>query len=259
MKFNEKLIMLRKKAELSQEELGYKLNVTRQTVSKWELGQTTPEMDKLIEISKLFNVTVDDLINESSSNTTIKQDKKSNGFNKKYIKYIIIGIIILLLIAIPIIVKIYDAKTKLNDAKNELTENVSDVLDESKSMSKDIFGSTQNFIGQVNDGFNKSNVSDVFNEINGFNKNTSTASFNNELNLYSGTALGLNVKSALEKIIEINQTENNQIIVKYNDEETRDIAELRNIKNKIDITKLYDVSYDYDSEGNITTAIITEL
>ena len=90
MKFNEKLIMLRKKAGLSQEELGYKLNVTRQTVSKWELGQTTPEMDKLIEISKLFNVTVDDLINESSSNTTIKQDKKSNGFNKKYIKYIII-------------------------------------------------------------------------------------------------------------------------------------------------------------------------
>ena len=43
MKFNEKLINLRKKAGLSQEELGYKLNVTRQTVSKWELGQTTPE------------------------------------------------------------------------------------------------------------------------------------------------------------------------------------------------------------------------
>ena len=45
MKFNEKLINLRKKAGLSQEELGYKLNVTRQTVSKWELGQTTPEMN----------------------------------------------------------------------------------------------------------------------------------------------------------------------------------------------------------------------
>lgn len=40
MKFNEKLIQLRKKEGLSQEELGYKLNVTRQTVSKWELGQT---------------------------------------------------------------------------------------------------------------------------------------------------------------------------------------------------------------------------
>ena len=67
MKFNEKLINLRKKAGLTQEELGYKLNVTRQTVSKWELGQTTPEMDKLIEISKIFNISVDELINESET------------------------------------------------------------------------------------------------------------------------------------------------------------------------------------------------
>ena len=71
MKFNEKLINLRKKAGLSQEELGYKLNVTRQTVSKWELGQTTPEMDKLIEISKIFNISVDELINESETKNDI--------------------------------------------------------------------------------------------------------------------------------------------------------------------------------------------
>ena len=49
MKFNEKLIKLRKEMGLSQEELGNKLNVARQTVSKWELGETTPEMDKLIK------------------------------------------------------------------------------------------------------------------------------------------------------------------------------------------------------------------
>ena len=65
MKFNEKLIELRKKEGLSQEELGYKLNVTRQTVSKWELGQTTPEMDKLVEMSRIFNISVDQLINDS--------------------------------------------------------------------------------------------------------------------------------------------------------------------------------------------------
>ena len=63
MKFNEKLIELRRREGLSQEELGYKLNVTRQTVSKWELGQTTPEMDKLVELSKLFNISIDELIN----------------------------------------------------------------------------------------------------------------------------------------------------------------------------------------------------
>ena len=76
MKFNEKLIELRKQRGLSQEALGYELNVTRQTISKWELGVSTPEMDKLVELSKYFNISLDVLINESinlsnpSSNTT---------------------------------------------------------------------------------------------------------------------------------------------------------------------------------------------
>jgi len=76
MKFNEKLTKLRKMEGLSQEELGYRLNVTRQTVSKWELGQTTPEMDKLIEIGKIFNISVDDLLNDSevqSAKTVINE------------------------------------------------------------------------------------------------------------------------------------------------------------------------------------------
>ena len=70
MSFNEKLIELRKKEGLSQEELGYKLNVTRQTVSKWELGQTTPEMDKLTEISKLFNIS---MVKNSSDRVVMKR------------------------------------------------------------------------------------------------------------------------------------------------------------------------------------------
>lgn len=61
MKFNEKLITLRKQNGLSQEELGMKLNVARQTVSKWELGDTTPEMDKLIQMSEIFGVSLDEL------------------------------------------------------------------------------------------------------------------------------------------------------------------------------------------------------
>ena len=47
MKFYEKLIILRKKDLLSQEELAEKLDVTRQTISKWELGQSKPDIDKL--------------------------------------------------------------------------------------------------------------------------------------------------------------------------------------------------------------------
>lgn len=52
MTFQERLITFRKQQGLSQEQLGYELGVTRQTVSKWELGVTTPEMDKLIRLPK---------------------------------------------------------------------------------------------------------------------------------------------------------------------------------------------------------------
>ena len=95
MKFNDKLIELRKKQGLSQEELGYKLNVTRQTVSKWELGQTTPEMDKLIEMSKIFNISVDELINESDTTPNQKpiiEEKpiKNKTGREKFLKFLLL-------------------------------------------------------------------------------------------------------------------------------------------------------------------------
>ena len=62
MEFKDRLIELRKSSGWSQEELGDKLEVTRQTVSKWELGQTTPEMNKLTAISELFHISLDELV-----------------------------------------------------------------------------------------------------------------------------------------------------------------------------------------------------
>jgi len=62
MSFGQKLLSLRKKKGLSQDELGGQLNVSRQTVSKWELGETTPEMDKLITLSDFFNISLDELV-----------------------------------------------------------------------------------------------------------------------------------------------------------------------------------------------------
>lgn len=66
MNFAEKLTGLRKSRGWSQEELGERLGVTRQTVSKWELGATTPEMEKLAAMSELFGVSADELIKGSS-------------------------------------------------------------------------------------------------------------------------------------------------------------------------------------------------
>ncbi len=63
MDFSEKLIALRKSRNLTQEQLAEKLNVSRQSVSKWESGQVIPDAGKLVEVSKLFDVTLDTLLN----------------------------------------------------------------------------------------------------------------------------------------------------------------------------------------------------
>lgn len=62
MEFNNKLYELRKQKGFSQEELAHRLNVSRQTVSKWEVGESTPDMEKLVAISDLFEVSLDELI-----------------------------------------------------------------------------------------------------------------------------------------------------------------------------------------------------
>ena len=53
MKFSENLIRLRKARGLSQEDIGNELNVARQTISKWENGETSPDLQKLTELSDL--------------------------------------------------------------------------------------------------------------------------------------------------------------------------------------------------------------
>ena len=62
MSFAEHLMTLRKQRGWSQEELGSQINVTRQTVSKWEMGQSTPELEKLVELAKLFHISIDQLV-----------------------------------------------------------------------------------------------------------------------------------------------------------------------------------------------------
>lgn len=62
MEFHKKLYELRKKNGLSQEELAGKLNVTRQTISKWELGESTPDMEKLVMLGDYFNISLDELV-----------------------------------------------------------------------------------------------------------------------------------------------------------------------------------------------------
>lgn len=64
MKLNEKIAYYRRKAKLSQEELAARVGVSRQAVSKWELGEASPDIGKLLALAKAFGVTTDHLLNE---------------------------------------------------------------------------------------------------------------------------------------------------------------------------------------------------
>ena len=65
MEFSEKLLTLRKAKDLTQEQLAEKLNVSRQSVSKWESGQAVPELEKIVAMSVVFDVTTDYLLKSS--------------------------------------------------------------------------------------------------------------------------------------------------------------------------------------------------
>ena len=70
MEFGNKLYTLRKEKGLSQEELASRLEVTRQTVSKWELGDSTPDLDKLVLLAELFEISLDELVLDKVPLTT---------------------------------------------------------------------------------------------------------------------------------------------------------------------------------------------
>lgn len=107
MKFNERLLDLRKKKGWSQEELGYKLDVSRQTISKWEAGQTTPELEKLRNLAKIFETSVDELICEEDileENIDVeKENKKTSSKNKSKIFKFIKGLFALIILSVIII------------------------------------------------------------------------------------------------------------------------------------------------------------
>ncbi|MEG0177517.1 helix-turn-helix transcriptional regulator, partial [Anaerorhabdus sp.] len=83
MKFNEKLLQLRKEKGYSQEELAQKLGVSRQAISKWEVSDSYPEMENILEICKLFDVSMDYMLKEGvmrDKNDDVSNQSKKYGF-----------------------------------------------------------------------------------------------------------------------------------------------------------------------------------
>lgn len=87
-----RLLEYRKKSGLSQEELAEKLNISRQSVSKWERAESSPDTDNLIELAKIYNVTLDDLLNvdKPMSEEVKEQDELKDNKEEKIYKNLVI-------------------------------------------------------------------------------------------------------------------------------------------------------------------------
>ena len=106
MNLGDKILQLRKKNGLSQEQLGEKVDVTRQTISNWELGETTPNPEQLKKMSKAFNVSVDEILDNDSKEflmNKISNTERLAGIIIKILKvigFVFIGYIIFMIIAV---------------------------------------------------------------------------------------------------------------------------------------------------------------
>lgn len=95
MSFGEKLQRLRKAQGLSQEELAARLSVTRQTISKWELDQSTPELGLLAQISDIFGVTTDYLIKKDEGGVSAGGECPGGAAQKKPQARLVLFIVLL--------------------------------------------------------------------------------------------------------------------------------------------------------------------
>ena len=80
MTIGEKIIQLRMSKGISQEQLAEHLNVSRQSVSKWEMGQAAPQIDKIVQLSELFNVSCDELLKEDVTILGSSAKQKRNKY-----------------------------------------------------------------------------------------------------------------------------------------------------------------------------------
>lgn len=122
MTLGEKINNLRKRETLSQEQLALQLNVTRQTISNWESNITSPNVDQLKQLSLIFHISIDDLL--ENDNHSILMNKMSNteklaGMIIKGIKFL--GIFIAILFILNILAFVLFSNQKI-DIKTDHVE-----------------------------------------------------------------------------------------------------------------------------------------
>ena len=130
MQISEKIQQLRKASGYSQEKLAELLNVSRQAISKWESGTATPTIDKLIELSRIYNVSVDELLqiaNSGQSDAETSADKfaaliKANEarLSKMERKYIYIAVSVVVLVLLIVVAGFSHSNEQMNQLREEI-------------------------------------------------------------------------------------------------------------------------------------------
>ena len=96
------ILKCRKKLGLSQEQLGEKIGVTRQTISNWELGETTPNIEQIKILSKILNISIDELLEMENKN--LKKSKVETNKNNSNKTFKTIGTIIAIILFLFIVI-----------------------------------------------------------------------------------------------------------------------------------------------------------
>jgi len=176
MKFGDNLKLIRKSKKMSQEQLAEKMNVSRQSVSKWENGEAYPEMNNILELCKIFNCKINDLVHSDMSDINSLDEEiimnvvKFNEKKQKEVKTlsyvisligkigsivlkVVIPFIILIMLLAPYVVSNVEIKENKITFK---TDNIK-IIDENKLEIHDII------VGEFDDDESETDIIEIFN------------------------------------------------------------------------------------------------
>lgn len=134
MKLGDNIFKLRKDCKLSQEQLAEKVDVTRQTISNWELGETSPNPEQLKLLSKALNVSIDELLNNDIKQVLVEKVNNTEKLAGLIIKMLkVMGILFIVgFVAIILLSVFFGSRQSSKTEKTEQTVQLSCVLNNEK-------------------------------------------------------------------------------------------------------------------------------
>ncbi len=131
MEIGNKIMELRKKSGLSQEELADKVGVARQTISKWELGETSPDIKQAKELSNIFNISLDELVSNDIKNILVEKTSNTEKLAGLILKLLKIALVLVVIVPILLLVfAVIFRNVQRNNLGRLLEKNITCILND---------------------------------------------------------------------------------------------------------------------------------